>query len=233
MINEVVVTGARAELVKLEQLGDLKLYRVPERTTLNSRQIKQVRLLDRRDIPVELFYGADLIGNTMTAPTAARKTIRTRNDPAHHLGLPLPSGQVSSFITGNGATLLLDEVPMRDTAVDEEIELNVGTTPDVQVKSVKEKTNIYTRPPFLEGVVRFKSSLVDEINRIDIQNSTPAEIKVELRLQLPDGTQVIAADAATGRSGSRTIFKLPVPPNRTATVRYQTEHISMRPAGRK
>ncbi len=224
---------ARAELVKLEQLGDLKLYRVPERTTLNSRQIKQVRLLDRRNIPVEPFYSADLVGNTMTAPTAARKTIRTRNDTAHHLGLPLPSGQVSSFITGKGATLLLDEVPLRDTAVDEDIELDVGASPDVQIKSVKEKTNVYTRPPFLEGVLRYKSALIDEINRIEIRNATPAEIKVELRLQLPDGTQVIAADAATSTRGGRTIFKLPVPANRTATVRYQTEHVSMRPAVRK
>ena len=224
---------ARAELVKLEQLGDLKLYRVPERTTLNSRQIKQVRLLDRQNIPVELFYAAGLVSNTTIAPMAARKTIRTRNDTAHHLGLPLPSGQVSSFITGNGATLLLDEVPLRDTAVDEEIELNVGNSPDVQIESVKEKTNVYTRPPFLEGVVRFKSALIDDINRVEIQNATPVEIKVELRLQLPDGTHVIAADAATSTSGGRTLFKLPVPANRTATVRYQTEHISMRPAVRK
>ena len=54
-------------------------------------------------------------------------------------------------------------LPLRDTAVNEEIELNVGSSPDVQIKSVKEKTNIYTRPPFLEGVVRFKSALIDEI----------------------------------------------------------------------
>jgi len=124
-------------------------------------------------------------------------------------------------------------VPLRDTAVDEEIELTVGSSPDVQIESVKEKTNVYTRPPFLEGVVRFKSALIDEINRIEIQNATPAEIKLELRLQLPDGTHVIAADAATSTSGGRTLFKLPVPANRTATVRYQTEHISMRPEVRK
>lgn len=219
----------RAMLVELEQLGDLKLYRVPERTTLNSRQIKQVRLLDRRNIPVELFYAADLVGNTLVAPTAARKTLRTRNDAAHHLGLPLPSGQVASFIAADDTTVLLDEVPLRDTAVDEEIELAVGSSPDVQIKAVKEKTNVYTRPPFLAGVVRFKSSLVDAVNRIEIHNATPAEIQVELRLQLPDGTQVIAADATTSTRGGRPLFKLPVPANRTATVRYQTEHISIRP----
>jgi hypothetical protein len=222
-----------AVLVKLEQLGDLKLYRVPERTTLKSRQIKQVRLLDRQNIPVELFYGADLSANANVAPQAATKTLRTRNDTAHHLGLPLPSGQVASFMASNDTTVLLDEIPLHDTAVDEEIELHVGTSPDVQIKAVKEKTNVYTRPPFLAGVVRFKQSLVDDVNRIEIHNATPADIQVELRLQLPGGTQVIAADAATSARGGRPLFKLPVPANRTATVRYQTEHISLRPAVHK
>ncbi len=37
---------AAAVLVQEEQLGDLKLYRVPDRTSVTSRQLKQVRLLD-------------------------------------------------------------------------------------------------------------------------------------------------------------------------------------------
>jgi hypothetical protein len=211
-------------LVQLEQLGDLKLYRVPERTTLNSRQIKQVRLLERQNIPVELFYGSDLPANAAVAPRAANRTLRTRNDTAHRLGLPLPSGEVASFLTVNDTTVLLDEVHLRDTAVDEEIELDAGSSPAVQVKAVREKTNVYTRPPFLGGIVRHKGALIDDVNRIEIHNATPTEIKVELRLQLPDGTQLIAADATTGTRGGRPLFELPVPANRTATVRYQTEH---------
>jgi len=225
---QAVALAAPAMLVQLEQLGDLKLYRVPVRTTLNSRQIKQVRLLDRQNIPVELFYGADLPANSAVAPRPANRTLRTRNDTAHQLGLPLPSGEVASFMRIHDTNVLLDEVHMRDTAVDEEIELDAGTSPDVQVKAVREKTNVYTRPPFLGGIVRYKSALIDEVNRIEIHNATATEIKVELRLQLPDGTQLIAADATTETRGGGPLFKLPVPANRTATVRYQTEHISHR-----
>jgi hypothetical protein len=136
-------------------------------------------------------------------------------------------------MASNDTTVLLDEIPLHDTAVDEQIELHVGTSPDVQIKAVKEKTNVYTRPPFLAGVVRFKQSLVDDVNRIEIHNATPADIQVELRLQLPEGAQVIAADATTSVRGGRPLFKLPVPANRTATVRYQTEHISLRPVVHK
>ena len=131
-------------------------------------------------------------------------------------------------MTVNGTTVLLDEVHLRDTTLDEEIELDAGTSPDVQVKAVREKTNAYTRPPFLGGVVRYKSALTDEVNRVEIHNATPVEIKVELRLQLPDDNQLIAADATTEAHGGRLLFKLPVPAHRTATVRYQTEHRSLR-----
>ncbi len=52
-----------AQRVEQEQLGDLKLYRVPDRTTVASRQSKQVRLLDRTAIPIKIVYGADLGGS--------------------------------------------------------------------------------------------------------------------------------------------------------------------------
>jgi len=220
-IEEVMVTGMKR--VMQEQLGDLKLYRVPDRTTLRSRQIKQVRLLDRQDIPVELIYGADLESNVTVPSTAAHKTLRTRNDAAHHLGLPLPSGSVASFLATGEAPLLLDEAPLRDIAVNEAVELNLGTSADVQVGSVFEKASVDTRPAFLRGVVRFKSALVDKINRIEIRNAGHSEIQFELRLQLDDNEQLIAADAPLTARNGRPLFKFAVPANRTVTIRYQTE----------
>jgi hypothetical protein len=225
----VAMALSAAKLVQQEELGDLKLYRVPDRTTLKSRQIKQVRLLDRQDIPVELFYGADLPANYIVPSRSAQRTIRTRNDAAHHLGLPLPSGSVASFLANEDATLLLDETPLHDTALDEEIELDVGTSTAVQVRAVMEKTTAYTRPPFLRGVARYKSSLVDEVSRVEIHNADGVDIQFELRLQLLDGTQLIGADAPLSTRDGRPLFKLLVPANRTVTVRYQTEHISNRP----
>lgn len=220
-IQEISVTGMRQ--VKEEQLGDLKLYRVPDRTTLRSRQIKQVRLLDRQAIPIQLIYAADLEANTTVSSMAASKTLRTRNDDAHHLGLPLPSGSVASFLQTDDAPLLLDETPIRDTALNEDIELALGTSTDVQVKSVLEKANAYTRPSFLRGVKRFKSALVDTMNRVEVHNAGPSEIQFELRLQLDEDEQLIAADAPLSTRNGRPLFKFPVPPGRTVTVRYQTE----------
>ena len=89
--------AAEAKLVKAEDLGDLKLYRVPERTAVASRQIKQVRLLDRHAVPIQLLYAATLRANNEFPTQATHKLLRTRNDSSHHLGLPLPSGRLSAF----------------------------------------------------------------------------------------------------------------------------------------
>ena len=86
-LQEIAVTGTR--VVKEEQLGDLKLYRVPDRTSVTSRQLKQVRLLDRSSVPFEIVYHAELWANNNVDSEPAEKLLRTRNDTAHHLGLPL------------------------------------------------------------------------------------------------------------------------------------------------
>jgi hypothetical protein len=232
-IQEVAMT---AQLVQEEQLGDLKLYRVPEPTTFTSRQIKQVRLLERRAVPVELFYGADFQANESVDSTPARKTLRTRNDAAHHLGLPLPSGQVAAFVARNGATLLLDEGPLRDIAVDEKVEIGVGDSPDVQVSAVYEESTVSARkevdPPLLRGVLRPSSAEVDNVSRVEIHNAKRSAIRFELRLRLADGAQLISAEPVPTSRDGRPLFELTIPAGGSAVVRYRTEHTSLRGVNR-
>lgn len=225
--------AAPARPVVEEQLGDLKLYRVPQRTTLGSRQMKQVRLLDRQAIPVQLLDWIGLEANQETDFAPAHQIVRTRNDAAHHLGLPLPSGLVDAFTTRDGTPLLLAEAPLRDIAMNEELEIAVGEAPDVQVRSVLEQTRIdpsrIREIPLLPGVVRLRSAEVDRVNRIEIRNARSAAVILEARLDLPDGFQLIrAAPAPIWHNGQR-VFRVRVPARGTATVRYQTEHTSLIP----
>jgi hypothetical protein len=223
-------------MVTQEQLGDLKLYRVPERTSVNSRQVKQVRLLDRRGIPVELIYGADIFPNVESNTLPLRKVLRTRNDSAHHLDVPLPSGRVDTFYDRGGVPLLVKEAPLRDVALNEELEIEAGEAPEVEVTSAIEQVHAdlttLKELPLVPGVVHIRSNVVDDVNRIDVSNARSAPVRVELRLQLPDGTQVIRADhAITTRNGHPT-FRLTVPAGDKLTIRYQTEHTVSRPVRR-
>ena len=218
-----------AQLVQEEQLGDLKLYRVPESTDVLSRQIKQVRLLDRRGIPVQLYYSADLVANQNSSSFAALRKLRTKNDRQHHLGLPLPSGRVDTFAARGDETLLLSESALRDTAVDEDVEIGLGESPDVQVGAVHEQTKvdlaIPRKPlPQLRGVSHLRSAVIDDLNTIRIHNARGSAIEFELRLQLADGSQLIGAEPAPVTLDHRPRFTLTVPAESSATIRYQTEH---------
>ncbi|HEY0800554.1 MAG TPA: hypothetical protein VGD54_06900, partial [Steroidobacteraceae bacterium] len=139
-LQEVVVTGARK--VEQEQLGDLKLYRVPERTTFASRQSKQVRLMDRERIPVNTVYAVMLGEDDQDTSVPAHRLLRTKNTTANHLGLPLPSGSVAVFAPHHGGKLLERESGVRDIAVNEEVEIDAGLSVDVQVTAVDQETRV-------------------------------------------------------------------------------------------
>ncbi len=189
-----------AQPVEQEQLGDLKLYRVPNRTTVAGRQTKQVRLLDRLAIPIAIVYGADLSADepeaaAPSAPVPASRLLRTKNSSANHLGLPLPSGRVAVFAVRQSETLLEQESGMRDLAVDEEVEINLGASPDVWVTMMR------------EGVT--------------ISNARATPIDFELRLRLQEGARIVRADHPLASKNGRPMFRLTIPPRASTTVRYQ------------
>ena len=226
-IEEIAVTS-----VQQEQLGDLKLYRVPWRTSVTSRQIKQVRLLDRQAIPVKLIYGADITPSINTPARPLNKVLRTRNDRAHHLALPLPSGRVAAFYEHGNVPLLVSEAPLRNVAVDEEFEIDIGAAPDVEVTSTIEdwKVNLEKQKvvPLLPGV-SLRSTEVSAVNRIEINNARNVPTLVELRLLLADGARLVRADHPAGARNGHPTFTLTVPAQGTAIVRYQTGHTSYLP----
>jgi hypothetical protein len=207
-LMEVAVTAARN--VQQEQLGDLKLYRIPTRTTMASRQSKQVRLMDRERIPITRVYGADFEADESVPEAPAHLKLRTVNSTANHLGLPLPSGHIAVFATHGAEKLLLHESDIQDRALDEEVEIDLGDSPDVHV-SVESETAAH-RP----------SSTQVHVTRVDISNARPADIDFELRLRMRAGGRVVHADHPVGTKNGRPLFRLAIPANGSVTLRYQT-----------
>ena len=81
--------------------------------------------------------------------------------------------------------------------------------------------------PLVPGVT-LRRVAVDAVNRVDISNAKPTDVQFELRLQLPPGARVVRADHPMGAKNGRPIFRLQVPANGTATLRYQTQHTAER-----
>jgi hypothetical protein len=215
-----------AGYVQQEQLGDLKLYRVPERTTLASRQSKQVRLMDRSGIPINTIYGVDFATGYPELTSPAHRLLRTRNSVANHLGLPLPSGTVAVFASYAGDRLLEHESGLRDTAIDEELEIDMGESSDVEVSKTNEKTSVDSARaqllPLVPGV-SLRAVKVADIQRVEVSNARTAGIDFELRLRIPEGARVVRADHPLGTKNGRPIFRFKVPANQTVTVRFQTQ----------
>ena len=225
--EKVVVT--RALRVEQEELGDLKLYRVPDRTTVASRQSKQVRLFDRAGVPVTKIYEADLYANTPMDFQPVPVLLRARNDKKSNLGLPLPSGRVLVFETaGAGASaqrLLAGETGLRDIAVDEETELRLTGGVDVQIRQIEESVEKVAAPrlapPPLPGV-NAQTSQIDEISRIELTNARPFPVHVEVRLTLNDGQRLVRADRPVAQKNGRPMFRVTIPANDSLRIRYQT-----------
>lgn len=231
--QDIVVTGSRmAEFAKsvtvgeAEALGDLKLYRIPDRTTLASRQSKQVRLLDRGGVPVTKIYKSELEANNSSDLEPMTIVLRTTNDKKNNLGLPLPSGRVTVFETlGKGAAarrLLAAETSLRDLAVDEETELNLSGSADVQIRQIVESRTATGKPlPFIPGANR-NTSVMDRISRIEITNARPFPIETEVRIDLYDAQQLVKADHPVAQKNGRPLFRVTVPANGSVEIRYQT-----------
>ena len=218
------MTGARQVIE--EQLGDLKLYRVPERTTVASRESKQVRLLDRSHIPFSIVYRADVTGEIEDF-TPTERLLRARNTTANHLGLPPPSGQVAVFGLRQGERLLEHEAGLGDLAIGEEIEIIAGESADVQYRVVGEQATVDSSTvrsiPLLPGwQLRTLEGQVGELERADITNARAAPIEVEVRLELAAGEDVVRADHALHMQHGKPTFSVKIPARSTATVRYQT-----------
>jgi hypothetical protein len=225
-LQEMVVAGARQ--VQQEQLGDLKLYRVPDRTTLASRQSKQVRLMDQLAIPAATIYGVDFGTDETDAALAAHRWLRTKNSAANHLGLPLPSGNVAVFSERDGERLLQNETGIRDLAVNEDVEIDVGESADVQVTAQIEKASVdsaHARMLPLVPEAGLRSVKLEEVRRIEVSNARAADIDFELRLRLPQGARIVRADHPLGTKNGRPIFRFKVPANQSVAVRFQTQGV--------
>ncbi len=192
-----------------EQLGDLKLYRIPEPTTIASLQVKQVRLLDRAAVPVERIYTATRNADETSGFAPARLVLRTRNDEVHHLGLPLPAGRVAVYQKVAERTLLFGLAELGDKAVDEEVELQFGDAPDLQVFQLSQRA--------WTGDGRTHDNIVE------IDNAGREAAAFELEIVLGEGEAIVDADHEMGMKNGQPLFALSLPAGDKVSIHYRTK----------
>lgn len=138
--DEIVVTGSR--IVRQGELGDYKIYTLPEPTTVAARQTKQVRFMEREGVAYERVYRAWVDANDSAEAQPAEIQLRLRNEARMGLGLALPGGTVAVMQPdGAGGVLLAGEDRFEDKGVGLPVRLSFGQSPDVRVATRRLSSN--------------------------------------------------------------------------------------------
>ncbi len=180
-----------------EELGDLKLYRIPEPVTVASNSQKQVAFLRRTDVPVEIIYRHAISSGQGWRPT--QRVLVTRNRPEQRLGIPLPAGRMVLFASGRERPILVGEGSLDDRAVGEDVEVELGPAPGVQVETVEQAREAGRRD-----------------FTVTVTNDSPRAVRFEGELAF----QEVQSETSLGRRNGFPLWVVTIPANGRATLNY-------------
>ena len=213
-VETVVVTGSR--IPDPRQLGDYKLYRLPEPTDFAADQSKQVQFLEQTKVPFERIYTyvVDAYGGA-SEDEAATTMLRLHNDKAGGLGKPLPNGTVSVMAPAPGGNpVLLGQHNIRDTPSGLPIEIETGRA--VGVRVVLRQTAFRS-----EGSGR--NSSTHKSYEITIENDKRVSIRFELAQPVLEGARILEEDQPHAVKPNGMIWSFVMAPDERKVLHYTIE----------
>ncbi|WP_164115491.1 hypothetical protein [Sphingorhabdus sp. Alg239-R122] len=198
----IVVTGTR--VAKREELGDLKLYRIPFPVTVAAKSQKQVAFLSKKQVEGEIIYRSTFSDSSDEGDIERLFVIQ--NEEKSGLGEPLPSGQFTFFQRVLGLRQLVGEASMDDKAVGEEIELMLGGASNVTIDhdyGDKEGKNW-------------------DSHVVTVKNANAFPVTFEVRFDPNDEETLKKFKGRTFRKNGRIIWRATVPANGERKLRYRS-----------
>jgi hypothetical protein len=202
--EEISVTGSR--MARQEELGDLKLYRIPEPVTVASRSQKQVAMFDRKKVPVEVYYRGRVSGDGSQG--GVMLMLRALNRTEKGLGLPLPAGRIALFQPAGGRPMLLGESSLEDHAVGEKVEIEVREAENLSFEADSEKTGRDT-----------------EKVTLTVTNPLPEPILFEAEIRQREAERLSGFGRGVVRDEGKWIWRVRVPANATRKTSYRFEDV--------
>ena len=161
--DSIVVTANK--IAQREDLGDLKLYRIPMPVTVAARAQKQVAFLSKSRVKGALIYRARY-GDGLES---IEQLFRVKNNKANGLGEPLPAGKVALFQQAAGQHMLVGQASLVDKAVDEDVDLVFGSASNVTATlSTQMRSKVWA----------------DE--RLTVRNANPVPVRFEAEFPAAD-----------------------------------------------
>lgn len=216
MMDEIVVTGSRIRREKLAEqgeLGDYKIYTLPEVTDVNARQTKQVRFLEQSGVRFTRLYRHVIDAYDEDEPAAPALLLRLKNDRREGLGVPLPGGGVSLIERQAGHGLLTGQARFNDRGIGLPVELEFGRAMDLTVEHSLED----------EREVGKKTRVTVSAT---VANDKPEAVEIELSPgeYENDGFRIVSSNARSIiTDAGLPAWRLRVPAGRSRTLRYTIE----------
>lgn len=224
-VQEIVVTGSRVSIERLvstsplarqQDLGDYKLYSLPEPTDVAPRQTKQVRFLEQPEVRLNTLYRFRLDDRNLTAATSepepTERIARTRNREDEGLGLALPGGSVTVYQQVEGRAALVGQARFEDRPIGLPVEWELGEADLVRVRA-------RLQGPDKPDVGRLIG--VQLMNARDV----PVEIELIPEAQYETGFRLITSSTPSMVADSGLIvFRVTVPASGFAELTYKYRH---------
>ena len=156
-------------------------------------------------MPFERLYRADV---RERAPGATAVALRLQNTTAGGLGVALPQGTTTTYARdAGGAQRLVGQARLpRDGPVGLPVEIGLGTAADVRA-----------RWRTVDGIPDANGG--PETVEVELSNARPDAVTVEVR-DLAQARVITAETAASFERDARFVWRVEVPANGRATLRY-------------
>jgi hypothetical protein len=200
---DIVVTGSK--MAQQEDLGDLKLYRIPFPVTVAAQSQKQVAFLNKKSVKGEMIYRAKVNGGSNAG---VEMLFRVLNKRESGLGEALPAGKMAFFQTAASRRMLVGESQILDKAVGEEVEFTIATTSNVSIE--------------MEDTASGKTW---EDYTMTVSNANPFPITFESEFTDGYSQRHSKFNGKVIRKKGKTIWQVIVPANNTLALGYRVNDI--------
>ena len=216
---EVVVTGARMKANDVmtaseENLGDLKLFRVPARVDVSAKGMKQVAFLNKDAVKARYLYQTGCnpyqwIGDESTSPSPASLLLVTKNEEAKGLGIALPQGSMTLYEPTARGDRLAGKTSLRDYARGQDMELELGGS-----------RQVFARCSAVGAAAKYGEPRKWTPMRATLSNANPHAVTLRLQLAGPGIAVRFPGRKVVVKNGMQTV-EVTLPANQTSTFDWK------------
>jgi len=198
------------------ELSAFHMYSMPGRVTLRNKETRQLRLLDAKGVKSErvLEYrsGAPVFGPVRGTqrPQPVRQRVKFLNNTDSKLGVPLPAGVLRAYVhDSEGALRFIGEDRINNTAVGNEVSLDLGRAFDVTVK--RQQTDFK----------RTGDRTTETAFTLTFRNGGTSTSVVKVTEEIPGDWEILSENMTHRRDGISATWDVSVPENGQMDLTYR------------